>query len=175
MTRAEKTAVIEELKSKFESSQFFYVADSSALPVEKINNLRGLFYEKGIEMRVVKNTLVKKALESFGEEKNYAPLYDTLAGPTSIIFSDVANAPARVIKDFRKDDERPLIKSAYIDSAVFVGDDQIDALAKLKSKEELLGEIVTLLQSPIQNLVGALNSGQNKVTGLLKALEERGE
>jgi large subunit ribosomal protein L10 len=98
-----------------------------------------------------------------------------LAGPTSIIFSDVANAPARVIKDFRKDDERPLIKSAYIDSAVFVGDDQIDALAKLKSKEELLGEIVTLLQSPIQNLVGALNSGQNKVTGLLKALEERGE
>ena len=126
-------------------------------------------------MRVVKNTLVKKALESFGEEKNYAPLYDTLAGPTSIIFSDVANAPARVIKDFRKDDERPLIKSAYIDSAVFVGDDQIDALAKLKSKEELLGEIVTLLQSPIQNLVGALNSGQNKVTGLLKALEERGE
>ncbi|MDG1296872.1 MAG: 50S ribosomal protein L10 [Saprospiraceae bacterium] len=175
MTRAEKTAVIEELKSKFESSQFFYVADSSALPVEKINNLRGLFFEKGIEMRVVKNTLVKKALESFGEEKNYAPLYDTLAGPTSIIFSDVANAPARVIKDFRKDDERPLIKSAYIDSAVFVGDDQIDALAKLKSKEELLGEIVTLLQSPIQNLVGALNSGQNKVTGLLKALEERGE
>ena len=175
MTRAEKTAVIEELKSKFESSQFFYVADSSALPVEKINNLRGLFYEKGIEMRVVKNTLVKKALESFGEEKNYAPLYDTLAGPTSIIFSDVANAPARVIKDFRKDDERPLIKSAYIDSAVFVGDDQIDALATLKSKEELLGEIVTLLQSPIQNLVGALNSGQNKVTGLLKALEERGE
>jgi large subunit ribosomal protein L10 len=174
MTRAEKTAVIEELKSKFESSQFFYVADSSALPVEKINNLRGLFFEKGIEMRVVKNTLVKKALESFGEEKNYAPLYDTLAGPTSIIFSDVANAPARVIKDFRKDDERPLIKSAYIDSAVFVGDDQIDALAKLKSKEELLGEIVTL-QSPIQNLVGALNSGQNKVTGLLKALEERGE
>ena len=175
MTRAEKTAVIEELKSKFESSQFFYVADSSALPVEKINNLRGLFFEKGIEMRVVKNTLVQKALESFGEEKNYAPLYDTLAGPTSIIFSDVANAPARVIKDFRKDDERPLIKSAYIDSAVFVGDDQIDALAKLKSKEELLGEIVTLLQSPIQNLVGALNSGQNKVTGLLKALEERGE
>lgn len=175
MTRAEKTAVIEELKSKFESSQFFYVADSSALPVEKINNLRGLFFEKGIEMRVVKNTLVKKALESFGEEKNYAPLYDTLAGPTSIIFSDVANAPARVIKDFRKDDEKPLIKSAYIDSAVFVGDDQIDALAKLKSKEELLGEIVTLLQSPIQNLVGALNSGQNKVTGLLKALEERGE
>jgi large subunit ribosomal protein L10 len=142
---------------------------------KKINNLRGLFFEKGIEMRVVKNTLVKKALESFGEEKNYAPLYDTLAGPTSIIFSDVANAPARVIKDFRKDNERPLIKSAYIDSSVFVGDDQIDALAKLKSKEELLGEIVTLLQSPIQNLVGALNSGQNKVTGLLKALEERGE
>ncbi len=175
MTRAEKTAVIEELKSKFESSQFFYVADSSTLPVEKINKLRGLFFEKGIEMRVVKNTLVKKALETFGEERNYAPLYETLVGPTSIIFTDVANAPARVIKDFRYDDERPLIKSAYIDSAVFVGDDQIDALSKLKSKEELLGEIVTLLQSPVQNLVGALKSGQNKVTGLLKALEERGE
>lgn len=175
MTRDEKTAVIEELKSKFETSQFFYVADSSTLPVEKINKLRGLFFEKGIEMRVVKNTLVKKALESFDESKNYAPLYDTLVGPTSLIFTDVANAPARVIKEFRDKEEKPLIKSAYIDSAVYVGDDQIEALSKLKSKEELLGEVITLLQSPMQNLVGALKSGQNTVAGLLKALEERGE
>lgn len=174
MTRAEKTAVIEELKTKFESSPFFYVADSSSLPVEQINKLRGLFFEKGIEMRVVKNTLVKKALESFGEEKNYEPLLNTLVGPTSIIFTDVANAPAKVIQDFRGDKVKPELKSAYIDTAVFLGDDQLEALSKLKSKEELLGEVITLLQSPMQNLLGGLKSGGNKLSGLVKSLEERG-
>ena len=176
MTRDQKTAVIEELKSKFENSQFFYVTDSSTLTVEKVNKLRGLLFEKGIEMRVVKNTLVKKALESFGEDRNYAPLYDSLAGPTALLFADVANAPARVLKEFRGDkEEKPSIKSAYIDTDVFIGDDQLEALAKLKSKDELLGEVITLLQSPAKNLISALKSGQTTVTGLLKALEERGE
>lgn len=175
MTRAEKTAMIEELKEKFSSNDFFYITDSSTLTVEKVNQLRGLCFEKGIEMKVVKNTLAQKALEAASEEKGYAPLYEALKGPTAIMFTDVANAPARLIKDFRKDDERPLIKAAYIDTAVYLGDDQIKALSQLKSKEELIGEVITLLQSPAKNVISALKSGGSTLSGLLKALEERGE
>jgi large subunit ribosomal protein L10 len=173
MTRTEKAAAIEELKEKFENSSFFYVTDSSTLTVEQVNKLRGLLFEQGIEMKVVKNTLAKKALESAPDERNYAELFDSLKGPTALMFTEVANAPARIIKDFRKENERPLIKAAYIDSSVYVGDDQLDALAALKSKEELLGEIVGLLQSPIKNVLGSLQSGGNTIMGLLKALEER--
>lgn len=175
MTRSEKAAVIEELKGKFENSSFFYVTDSSTLTVEQVNKLRGLLFEQGIEMRVVKNTLAQKALESAPDERNYAELFDALKGPTALMFTEVANAPARVIKDFRKDHERPLLKAAYIDSSVYMGDDQLDALASLKSKEELIGEVITLLQSPIKNVLGSLQSGGNTIAGLLKALEERGE
>jgi len=175
MTREEKTAVIEELKEKFEKSSFFYITDSSSLSVGAINNLRRALYDKGIEMRVVKNTLVKKALASAPEEKNYGALVDALEGPTALMFTEVANTPARVIKEFRKDKDRPFIKAAYIDSAVYMGDDQIDTLAKLKSKEELVGELIGLLQSPARNVVSALQSGGNTLMGLLKALEERGQ
>lgn len=175
MTREEKTAVIEELKEKFDQSSFFYITDSSEMTVEQVNKLRAMLFEKGIEMRVVKNTLARKALEVAAEERGYAPLFDSLKGPTAVMFTEVANAPARVIKEFRKEDEKPFIKAAYIDSAVYLGDDQIDILSKLKSKEELLGELIGLLQSPIRNVMGALNSGSNILTGLLKALEERGE
>ena len=174
MTREEKTATIEELKEKFEKSPFFYVTDSSTLTVESVNKLRALLFEKGIEMRVVKNTLVKKALESAPEDKNYAPLMDTLVGPTALMFTEVANSPARVIKEFRKDAKRPMIKAAYIDSAVFIGDEQIEILGKLKSKEELVGEIIGLLQSPARNVISSLQSGGTTLMGLLKTLEERG-
>lgn len=173
MTRAEKTAQIEELKEKFSNSEYFYVTDASTLSVEQVNKLRGLLYEKGIQMRVVKNTLMQKALADLPEEKNFGDLSSALKGPTAILFSEVANSPARVIKEFRKTSERPLLKAAYIDTAVYHGDDQLDALAKLKSKEELLGDILGLLQSPMTNLLGALNSGGSTVMGLLKALEER--
>lgn len=173
MTKQEKTAVIEELKTKFEETSFFYITDSSTMTVEQVNNLRGLLFEKGIEMRVVKNTLARKAMEALDEERNYESLFDSLKGPTALLFTDVANAPARVLKDFRKSSEKPLLKAAYIDTAVYVGDDQIEALSKLKSKEELLGEVIGLLQSPMRNLVGALQSGSNNITGLLKALSER--
>lgn len=173
MTRTEKTAVIEHLKGKFAETDFFYLADASTLTVEKVNELRAMCYEKGIEMKVVKNTLARKALEAAGEEKNYSGLYEALKGPTAIMFTDTANAPARLIKDFRKKEERPFIKAAYIDSSIYLGDDQIDILAKLKSKDELLGELIGLLQSPIRNVMGALSSGGNTMMGLLKALEER--
>lgn len=175
MTRTEKAAVIEELKEKFDNSSFFYITDSSTLTVEQVTKLRGLLYEQGIEMKVVKNTLAQKALESAPDERNFAELFDSLKGPTALMFTDVANAPARIIKDFRKENERPLLKAAYIDSSVYVGDDQLDVLASLKSKEELVGEIIGLLQSPIKNLLGSLQSGGTTIMGLLKALEEKGE
>jgi large subunit ribosomal protein L10 len=176
MTREEKTAIIEELKVKFENAPYFYITDSSTLSVGKVNKLRGVLFEKGIEMRVVKNTLVQKALESFSDDRNFGALYDSLKGPTALMFTEVANAPARVIKEFRgKDGVKPAIKAAYIDSAVFLGDDQLEALATLKSKEELLGEIIGLLQSPARNVISALKSGGSTIMGLLKTLEERGE
>ncbi|TAK36428.1 MAG: 50S ribosomal protein L10 [Saprospiraceae bacterium] len=174
MTRQEKTAVIEELKGKFAEAPFFYVADSSAMTVEQINKLRKLFYEKGIEMKVVKNTLARKALEDAPGEKNFVALFDSLKGPTALLFTDVANLPAKIIKEFRKDGNRPLIKAAYIDTAVFIGDEQLDALAKLKSKEDLLSQLLALLNSPMSTLMTQLGSGGQNVMGVLKTLEERG-
>lgn len=176
MTRSEKTAAIAELEEKFSNNTFFYLTDSSTLSVEQINKLRGMCFAQGIEMKVVKNTLAKKALEAAPAEKGYADLYPSLKGPTALLFSTVANAPARVIEEFRgKDGERPILKAAYIDSSVYVGDDQLKALASLKSKEELLGEVIGLLQSPAKNVISALKSGGSTLSGLLKALENRGE
>lgn len=174
MTRSDKGQMIEMLKEKFADNQYFYFADSSSLTVEQINKLRFLCFEKGIEVKVVKNTLAKKALEAHGEEKGFEPLYDSLSGPTTVFFADTANAPAKIIKEFRKTFDKPLLKAAYIDSDVFVGDDQLDALASLKSKDELLGEIITLLQSPAKNVISALKSSGGTIAGILKTLEERG-
>jgi large subunit ribosomal protein L10 len=173
MTRTEKQNTVEVLKEKFSNSEYFYVTDASTLTVEEINKLRGMLFEKGIEMRVVKNTLARKAMEGLPEERNYDELFDSLKGPTAILFSTVANAPAKVIKEYRGDGERPILKAAYIDTAVYKGDDQLKTLAELKGKDELLGDILGLLQAPITNVMGALNSGGNTLSGLLKALEER--
>ncbi len=173
MTKAEKAATIEELKGKLENNQFLYLADSSTLTVEKINEFRKLCYEKNIEIRVVKNTLLKKALESFDEGRGYEGLYEHLSGPTAVLFTEVGNSPAKVIKEFRKENSRPILKAAYIDTSIYVGDDQIDSLANLKSKEDLIGDIISLLQSPAKNVVSALKSGGNTLSGLVKALEER--
>jgi len=173
MKKSDKTLAVEELISKFESNPFFYIADSSSLSVEKINKFRRVCFEKGIEVKVVKNTLAQKALETFSEDKKYAGLYDSLKGPTTLLFADVANLPAKVIKDFRKKSERPFIKAAYIDSGIYIGDSQIDELSMLKSKDELVGEIIGLLQSPAKNVIGALKSGGNIIAGLVKTLEER--
>ena len=175
MTRSEKSAAIDVLKEKFENNAFFYLTDSSMLTVEQVNKLRRLCYEKGVEMKVVKNTLAIKALEAAPEEKGYAGLYEALKGPTAILFTETANVPARIIKEFRKEHEKPVLKAAYIDTSIYVGDDQIEALSTLKSKEELIGEIISLLQSPAKNVVSALKSGGSTIMGLLKALEERAE
>ncbi len=173
MTRDQKIALVESLKDQFQNNNFFYLADASAMSVEDVNKLRGVLFEKGISMQVVKNTLVKKALESVGEDGRYEELYDTLKGPTALLFTDTANAPARAIEDFRENNPKPILKAAYIDTSVYIGDDKLAELAKLKSKEELLAEIIGLLQSPAKNLVSALNSGGQTIAGLVKALEER--
>ncbi len=175
MTKAEKTQLIESLAEKLRDSEYFYVTDSSALTVEQVNILRRQFFEQGIEMKVVKNTLMRKALDSLPEEKNVAGLYDSLVGPTSILFTEVANSPAKILKEFRKKHDKPILKAAYIDTDVFVGDDQLGPLSELKSKEDLLGEVIGLLQSPAKNVLSALQSGSQTIAGLVKALEERGE
>jgi len=174
MTRTEKAQAVEELKGKFEGASFFYLADSSTLSVEQINNFRRLCFDKGVEVKVVKNTLAQKALEELDNE-SYKPLYNIFKGPTTLLFSDTANVPAKIIKDFRAKNEIPALKAAYIDSDVFIGDDKIDALIALKSKEELLGEVIGLLQSPIRTVLGQLQSGGQTISGLLKALESRSE
>lgn len=175
MTKAEKTATIEALKEKFANVSYFYLTDASTMTVEQVNKFRRLCFEKGIEMKVIKNTLAKKALESLPEDKNYADLFDSLHGPTAVLFTETANVPAKVLKSFRQGSEKPVLKAAYIDTAVFVGDDQLDALTNLKSKEDLIGDIIAILQSPAKNVVSALQSGGQTLVGLLKALEERGE
>ena len=173
MTRAEKAEAIDLLKDKFENASFFYITDASTLTVEQITDFRRKCFEKEIEVKVVKNTLAIKALEDAPEEKGYGPLKEALKGPSAILFTSTANLPAKVLKEFRESHERPLLKAAYIDTDVYFGDEQIEVLTKLKSKEDLLGEVITILQSPAKNVISALKSGGSTLSGLLKALEER--
>jgi large subunit ribosomal protein L10 len=158
MNKAEKTQVIEELVEKLNSNSKVYLADCSSLTVEKVNQFRRQCFEKKISVTVVKNTLLKKALERANDSK-MAELIPALKGETALMFTDVSNAPARVIKDFRKKDSKPALKAAYVEEMIFLGDEQLDALVGLKSKNELIGEVIALLQSPIQRVMGAL---QNK-------------
>lgn len=171
MRKEEKATVIENLVTRFNEGSTFYITDSSTLTVEEVNNLRALCYESGVEMQVAKNTLIKKAMEQ--SDKDFEELYDTLKGPTAIMFATVGNAPAKMLEKFRKSHDKPVLKGASIESAVFLGDDQLKALASLKSKEELVGEIIGLLQSPAKTVISGLQSGGNVLSGLIKALSER--
>jgi len=175
MTREEKSVAIQQLKDKFSESQFFYITDSSTLTVEQINQFRRLCFDRGIEMQVVKNTLAQKALESIEKNGEYKSVYAALVGPTSILFTQNAKSPAELLDEFRKKNEKPTLKAAYIDTDVYSGDDQIKVLLKLKSKEDLIGEVIMLLQSPISRVIGALQSGGNTIGGLVKTLQERAE
>ncbi len=171
MTKSEKTLEIATLTQQLGDAQFFYIADASTLTVERVNQLRRKCFEQGITMKVAKNTLVRKALAA----NNYAmdELETALHGPTALFFSDVSNAPAKLIKDFRKKDAKPSLKAAWIDSDIYLGDTQLDVLVALKSKNELIGEIVSLLQSPAKNVISGLKGGGNKLAGILKTLSER--
>ena len=173
MTREEKAKVIEELREKFSAGQPFYLADSSAMTVESVNSFRRLCFENGVEMRVAKNTLIRKALEATGTD--YSPIFDALHGTSAILFSTAAKAPATVIKKFRTGSKKPLLKAAYIDSSYFFGDDQVEELNKLKSREELIGDVVALLQAPMQKVLSQLNSSSQKIAGIVKTLSEKPE
>lgn len=172
MTKQEKNKFIDELAETLTSNAVIYLADTSELNAEDTSNLRRTCHKQNIKLNVVKNTLLKKAFEKV-EGKDFTDLYGVLAGPTSIMLSDTGNAPAKLIKEFRKKHEKPLLKGAYVEEMCFVGDDQLQALTEIKSKEELIGEVIGLLQSPVKNVLSALQSGGNTLSGLVKALEER--
>lgn len=172
MNREEKQEVVLALQEKMQEYGNFYIADTSSLSVEKINNIRRKCFESGIEMKVAKNTLIKIAIE--GLEGDSSEIYSALKGQSALLFSKVGNGPAKLIKALRKGSDKPQLKAAYIDSAIFVGDNHLDSLVSLKSREELIGEIIGLLQSPAKNVVSALQSGGGKIAGIVKTLQERG-
>jgi len=172
MTREEKALIIDDLAEKLSQSTFFYLTDSSSLTVESINKFRRLCFEKGVEFRVVKNTLLQQAMHRVNATA-YEELYDSLKGPTSVMFADQGNVPAKLLKEFRKNFDKPVLKAAYIDSAIYTGDNQLDALVAVKSKYELIGDLVGLLQSPAKNVISALQSGGGKIAGIVKTLQER--
>ena len=173
MRKEEKQEIVQALAEQIKSYGNFYIADTADLTVEKVGKIRRKCYENGIEVQVVKNTLIKKALWEAGvdSEENY----DEWKGASTMMFSKTGNGPAKLIKQLRKEGgEKPLLKAAYIRETAFVGDSQLDALVNLKSKEELIADVIALLQSPAKNVISALQSGGNTVSGLLKALEDRG-
>jgi large subunit ribosomal protein L10 len=175
MHKDQKNEVIEVLKEKFNQYNNFYVTNTDALTVDQVNKLRRICFDKKVEMKVAKNTLIRKALEAIDTEK-YSGVYDSLHGVTALMFSENAKEPALIISTFRKNTngEKPVLKAAYIDSDVFVGDNQLETLRTLKSKHDLIGEIIVLLQSPAKNVISGLNAG-GKLASLVKALGERAQ
>ena len=175
MTKQEKNEVIELLKGKFSQYNNFYVTDTESLTVEQVVKLRRTCFNKKVEMKVAKNTLIKKALESIDGER-YTGVYQSLNNVTALLFSENPKEPALILSSFRKENnsKKPVLKAAFIDGDVFEGDNQLEALTTLKSKQDLIGEIIGLLQSPAKNVISALNAG-NKLAGLIKALEERAQ
>ena len=150
-----------------------YLTDASGLNAEATTQLRRACYKNDVRMRVVKNTLLRRAMEA-SEGTDFSELYEVLTGQTALFVGNVGNAPAKILKEFRKKSDMPTLKAAYVEESTYLGDDQIDALTAIKSKDELIAELIALLQSPLKNVVGALNSGGNTVSGLVKALQERG-
>lgn len=173
MNKQEKDKVIDELTEKFDKNSFIYFTDASAMTVEQVTKLRRICFQQGIEMTVVKNTLARKAMERLGQERGFEPVFKALEGPTAIMLTTSASAPAKLIKEFRKDGKKPALKAAYIDTDVYFGEESLDVLIALKSKEQLVGEIVMLLQSPAKNVISALLSGGQTIAGLVKTLQER--
>jgi large subunit ribosomal protein L10 len=172
MTKEEKAKYIEDLTAELREAGIFYLADTSTMTVEVINILRRKCFQSNIKLKVVKNTLLEKAMERV-EGIDYGQLKEVLAGPTSILFAEVGNVPAKIIQEFRKKSDKPVLKGAFIEEAIFIGDNQLEALANIKSKNELIGDIVGLLQSPAKNVVSALKGQGGKIAGILKTLEER--
>lgn len=171
MTREEKSKVIEELTAQLADNANIYLADISGLNAGNTSDLRRACYKANVQLSVVKNTLLTKAMEA--SDRDFGDLPTVLKGNTSVMYSETGNAPAKVIKNFRKKSEKPLLKGAFIEEAVYIGDDQLDMLVDIKSKEELVGEIIGLLQSPAKNVISALKSGGGTLAGIIKTLSEK--
>lgn len=172
MTREEKATYIDGLAAELTASNVIYLTDTADLTVEAVNALRRRCFNSDIKLRVVKNALLRKAMDRV-DGKDFSGLYGTLKGSTSIMISEAANAPAKLIADFRKKNAKPILKGAYVEEAIFIGDNQLSVLESLKSKEELVGDIIAALQSPAQNVLSGLTGAGSKIAGLLKTLEER--
>jgi len=171
MKREEKESIVLELKEKIAAYSTIYIADTSNLTVAQVNEVRKKCFDKGVKFQVAKNTLIRKAMEAIGTD--YNDLFAALKGTSAIMFSETGNVPAKIIKDLRRTMEKPVLKGAWIDTAVYLGDNQLDTLVAIKSKQELLGDIITLLQSPTKNVISGLQSGKNKLAGIVKTLSER--
>jgi large subunit ribosomal protein L10 len=173
MRREEKNAIIDSLAERLKEYTHFYVTDTSELNAADTSELRRKCFENDIKLVVVKNTLLKRALEQ--TEVNFDELFPVLKGTTSIMFTNSGNVPAKLIKEFRKQHDKPVLKGAYVQESVYVGDNQLDALISVKTREELIGEIIGLLQSPAKNVISALQSGGTKIHGVLETLSKREE
>ncbi len=171
MTREEKGIVIEDLTAQLADNANIYLADISGLDAVATSNLRRACFKANIKLAVVKNTLLAKAMEA--SDKEFGELPDVLKGNTSLMLSETGNAPAKLIKNFRKKSDKPLLKGAFIAEAIYIGDDNLDALVNIKSKEEVIGDIIGLLQSPAKNVISGLKSGGGKLAGILKTLSEK--
>ena len=171
MTKEEKKVAIEELKDALGGIKNLYLADIAGLNATQTSNLRKACFNENIKLQVVKNTLLAKAMEA--SDHDFSELKNILQGNTSLMFSETGNAPAKVIKNFRKKSDKPILKGAFIEEAIYLGDDQLDKLVAIKSKDELIGEIITLLKSPTKKIITSLQSGGGKLSGILKSLSER--
>ena len=171
MTRQQKNNAIENLKKALGGMKNLYLADIAGLDATQTSALRRACFKENIKLQIVKNTLLSKAMEA--STHDFGELTKILKGNTSLMFSESGNAPAKVIKSFRKKSDKPILKGAFIEEAIYIGDETLDALVAIKSKDELIGEIITLLQSPTKNIVSALQSGGGKLSGIIKSLSER--
>ena len=171
MNKQEKDKTIQALDNMLSDNNNFYLADISGLNAEQNSALRRLCFKRSVSIKVVKNTLLKKAFEK--NDLDFSQLYNVLVGNTSIMQAEAGNAPAKVIKEFRKKNEKPILKAAHLEEAIYIGDENLATLADLKSKEQLIGDIITLLQSPAKNVISSLQSGGNKLAGIIKTLEEK--
>ncbi len=173
MKKEEKNQFIDTLAEQLKEAGSFYLTDTSTLNAETTSRLRRTCFKKKVHLQVVKNTLLKKAMERSGKQLD--ELYPVLRGSTSIMFSEVPNDPAKMIKEFRKNTQKPLLKGAYVEECIYLGDNQLDMLISIKSKNELIGDLIGLLQSPARNVISALQSGGNNLSGIVKTLSEKPE
>ena len=171
MNKAEKIKVIDDLTLSLSNSKNLYLTDISGLNASQTSDLRRACFKADIKLSVVKNTMLSRAIDA--SDKDFGEIPSVLKGNTSLMFSETGNVPAKIIKEFRKKNDRPILKAAFIEEAIYIGDNQLDTLVAIKSREELIGEVIGLLKSPVQNVVSALKSSGNNLSGVLKTLSER--